>query len=214
MWCDCMCAMSCPQVMDQLLQAYALDGPRNIVQAKGIPVNPSLVAELTSCLRSLSWPVTTRERPKVQAYRYFTLQRPDTKYTVQNGAKAKINAAKLEKYADIWALLNKTMASVDADFAEEYTGVALTYGFTDSPHIDTENIGPFYAISLGDFEGGGCIAVESGPKEVTHLTTYQCMCKVDGRFPHWVTKYTGERYSLIYYRTVGEVTPITKAVLC
>lgn len=24
------------------------------------------------------------------------------------------------------------------------------------------------------------------------------LAKVDGRFPHWVTPYTGERYSLIY----------------
>ena len=27
------------------------------------------------------------------------------------------------------------------------------------------------------------------------------------RYPHWVTPYTGERYSLIYYHTVGEVVP-------
>jgi hypothetical protein len=38
--------------------------------------------------------------------------------------------------------------------------------------------------------------------------------KVDGRFPHWVGPYdTGaERYSLIYYQTMGEPTPITTAV--
>lgn len=199
--------------MDLLLKAYAESGPRTIRYAQGKPVDSALITELTSCLQTLAWPTTTRERPKVQAYRYFTLQRPDTKFTVETGAKAIINAAKLEKYADIWSLLNKTLASVYPDFAQIYTGVAITYGFIDSPHIDTENIGPFCAISLGNFEGGGCIAVESGPLEVTHLTTYQCMAMVDGRFPHWVTKYTGERYSLIYYRTVGEVTPITKAVL-
>jgi hypothetical protein len=199
--------------MDQLLQAYAQDGPRTILQATGTPVAPAVIAELTDCLRNLSWPNTTRERPKVKAHKYFTLQRPDTKFTVETGAKARLNAQKLEKYADLWDLMNRTLASVDAEYAVAYTGVAVTNGFIDSPHIDTENIGPFYAISLGDFEGGGCIAVESGPKEVTHLTTRHCLCKVDGRFPHWVTKYTGERYSLIFYRTVGEVTPITKAVL-
>ena len=199
--------------MELLLQEYAKAGPRRIVQAQGKPVAPALITALTACLRTLAWPTTTRERPKVQAHRYFTLQRPDTKFTVETGAKAKLNAAKLEKYADIWALLNETLASVDKDFAEAYTGVAITYGFTDSPHIDTENIGPFYGISLGDFEGGGRIAVESGQQEVTHLDTFQRLGRVDGRFPHWVTKYTGERYSLIYYRTVGDVTPMTTAVL-
>lgn len=201
-------------VLDLLLQQYALDGPRRVVQAQGKPVHPNLVTELTNCLRNLAWPTTTRERPKVQAFKYFTLQRPNTKFTAENGTKAKLNAAKLEKYAEVWNLLNQTLASVDPEYAESYTGVALTYGFKDSPHIDTENIGPFYAISLGNFEGGGCIAVESGPKEVTHVTTFNRLAKVDGRFPHWVTKYSGERYSIIFYRTVGAVTPITKAVLC
>ena len=197
-----------------LLQCYERDGPRIIVQAQGKPVDDLLISQLTDCLRSLAWPTTTRERPKVQAFKYFTLQRPDTKFTVENGAKAKLNAVKLKRYEEIWELLNKTLATVDPEFAATYTGVALTYGFTDSPHIDTENIGPFYAISFGDFEGGGCIAVESGPKEVTHVSTYHRLALVDGRFPHWVTKYTGERYSIIYYRTVGDVTPVTRAVLC
>ena len=39
------------------------------------------------------------------------------------------------------------------------------------------------------------------------------MGKVDGRYPHWVTPYTGERYSVIYYRTVGEVDPMGPAVV-
>ena len=116
--------------MDLLLKAYAESGPRTIRYAQGKPVDSALITELTSCLQTLAWPTTTRERPKVQAYRYFTLQRPDTKFTVETGAKAIINAAKLEKYADIWSLLNKTLASVYPDFAQIYTGVAITYGFT------------------------------------------------------------------------------------
>ena len=40
------------------------------------------------------------------------------------------------------------------------------------------------------------------------------MGKVDGRFPHWVAPYDegSERFSLIYYRTMGEPTPIGTAV--
>jgi hypothetical protein len=81
-----------------------------------------------------------------------------------------------------------------------------------SPPYLPENIGPFYAISFGAFEGGGCIAVESGPLEVTHVTTFHQFAKIDGRFPHWVTPYTGTRYSFIYYQTIGEVVPVTTAV--
>jgi hypothetical protein len=38
------------------------------------------------------------------------------------------------------------------------------------------------------------------------------MAKVDGRFPHWVSPYTGERYSIIWFTTDGELVPRTVAV--
>jgi hypothetical protein len=129
------------EILDLLLQQYASRGPRLIKQHAGEPVAPALVAELTACLRDLAWPTTTRERPKVQAERYFTLQVPNTKFTVESGSKARLNAAKLQKYEVLWELINRTLRSVDPAFADIFTGVAVTMGFTDSPHIDTENIG-------------------------------------------------------------------------
>ena len=36
--------------------------------------------------------------------------------------------------------------------------------------------------------------------------------RVDGRYPHCVLPYEGERFSIIYYRTAGEVTPHGPAV--
>ena len=54
--------------------------------------------------------------------------------------------------------------------------------------------------------------VESGPKEVRKVDTHDKMAKVDGRFPHWVDVYEGERYSIIWFRTKGEPTPQTTAV--
>ena len=36
--------------------------------------------------------------------------------------------------------------------------------------------------------------------------------KVDGRFPHWVAPWTGDRFSLIYYRTDAAYTQPTTAV--
>ena len=36
--------------------------------------------------------------------------------------------------------------------------------------------------------------------------------KVEGRNPHWVTPYCGERYSLVYYRTEGDPEPHAKFV--
>ena len=101
------------------------------------------------------------------------------------------------------------MRDVDADYAAEFTAVALTKNFRGSPHIDTQNIGPFYGLSLGDFRNqdqdedtggggggdeskatmsmnGGALCVESGPREVTFVDTRGKMARVDGRYPHWV----------------------------
>ena len=56
------------------------------------------------------------------------------------------------------------------------------------------------------------MAVESSPLEVTHVDTFERLGRVDGRYPHWVTPYSGERYSVIYYRTVGDTDHMGPAI--
>lgn len=59
------------------------------------------------------------------------------------------------------------MLSVDPEFARKYTALAVTHGFQGSPHIDKQNIGPFYGLALGDFEEGtGGIMVECSARVV------------------------------------------------
>ena len=116
------------------------------------------------------------------------------------------------------------MREVNPAHWDAMTAVAFTRNFRGSPHIDTENVGCFYGLSLGEYGGGvakppppmragnipGAIAVESGTREVTHVDTRRKLARVEGRNPHWVTPYAGERYSLIYYRTEGEPEPHEK----
>ena len=52
------------------------------------------------------------------------------------------------------------------------------------------------------------IAVEYDASTVCWVDTRRKFGRVDGRFPHWVTDYSGERYSLIYYRTEGDADPL------
>jgi len=59
------------------------------------------------------------------------------------------------------------MHSVDPVFARKYTALAVTHGFQGSPHIDKQNVGPFYGLALGDFEEGtGGICVECSARVV------------------------------------------------
>ena len=97
-------------------------------------------------------------------------------------------------------------------FFAQFTHIAITKNFQGSPHIDTQNIGPFYGLALGDFsDGGGALCVECSAREVAHVDTRGRMAKVDGRFVHWVAPYEGERFSIIFYQTEGEITPQTEA---
>ena len=92
--------------------------------------------------------------------------------------------------------------------------VAFTMNFEGSPHIDTQNSGPFYGLALGDFQpaGGGALCVECSAREVAAVDTRGKLGRVDGRFPHWVAPYEGTRFSVIYYKTLGERAPRTTAV--
>ena len=64
------------------------------------------------------------------------------------------------------------------------------------------NFVSIYGHTRGNFSGGGEIAVECSPLLVAEIETKGRLGKVDGRFPHWVTPYVGDRYSLIYVSVI------------
>jgi len=180
--------------------------------------------------------------------------RSPEEFSHKQGQKAKIAASKLAKHQVLWDLAKQAIQSVDKEFATVYTAVAFTHNFIGSPHIDTQNIGPFYGMSFGNFVGGE-LCVEAGPLEVCRINTKNRAVKVDGRYPHWVAPFTllpspacpaeaaadaaasdscssskvssssplkaagplaaantPHRFSVIFYQTLGEVTPRGPAV--
>jgi len=122
---------------------------------------------------------------------------------------------KYQQNLSLWAAAKAAMATVDKDFADAFTGLAVTKGFVGSPHIDTTNIGPFYGLSIGDFsDGTGGVRVELDPVTVCEVNTKNRLGRIDGRFPHFVAPYDEgkTRYSLIFYLTEGEIQAKTTAV--
>eukprot|EP01063_Lacrimia_lanifica_P002501 TRINITY_DN11319_c0_g1_i1.p1 TRINITY_DN11319_c0_g1~~TRINITY_DN11319_c0_g1_i1.p1 ORF type:complete len:452 (+),score=45.79 TRINITY_DN11319_c0_g1_i1:75-1430(+) len=152
----------------------------------------------------------SKERPTVRAEGYMILRSP-LEFSNKTGPKAQLAAQKVARHQALWTLAEKVVEEVDPSFATQYTAVAFTDNFTGSPHIDTQNIGPFYGIALGEFTGGE-LCVESSPTEVTCIDTRQRLAKVDGRNPHWVAPFTGQRFSVIFYQTIGAWQPMTAAV--
>jgi hypothetical protein len=208
------------EVMENILECYAKAGVtkrRKLVRINGAPVHPDMCATLMVELREWSARYEThQERPMIKAEKYMIIRSPpEFEAKIRGGSSKAVRAGK--KYAEnqkLWKAAAAAMATVDPDFAVQFTGLAVTQGFRGSPHIDTTNIGPFYGLSLGDFaDGEGGIQVEFDAMTVAEVNTKNRLGKVDGRFPHWVAPYdeSCERFSLIYYVTEGEVTPKTVA---
>lgn len=76
----------------------------------------------------------------------------------------------LQAHSSIWQLAKAAIETVDPEFAAAFTALAVTHNFQGSPHIDKQNVGPFYAMALGDFPPGqGGIHVECSARVVAEV---------------------------------------------
>jgi len=97
--------------------------------------------------------------------------------------KARRAAQKVARHSDLWKLAHVALEEIDSSFASRVTAIAFTKNFVGSAHIDTQNTGPFYGLSLGDFSiGTGQLCVEVSAREVAHVNTRNRLGMVDGRF--------------------------------
>ena len=197
-------------------------GKRHTIHVAGTPVSQSLLDELLAELRSWKGDrnrggsLSHRERPSIKARCYMILRAPDANdrklegqipEDVKISRRAQRTAKKMERNRKLYDLAIDAMREVDPEFAMRCTEIAVTYGFQGSPHIDKQNNGPFYGLSLGHFtDGTGQVCVECSARVLAKVNTKNRLGRVDGRHPHWVAPYdveNEERFSLIYYETGG-----------
>ena len=200
-------------VMEALLGCYAKEGPRSVrfvtpMKACRHELYDELLKELEMWAALSKGP---RERPTINATGYMILRSP-AEFSKKSGQKALLAAAKVKRHQCLWDLAATIIEETDPEFSKKYTAVAFTHNFVGSPHIDTQNIGPFYALGLGTYTGGE-LCVESGVREITCCDILRKLALVDGRYPHWVAPYDGVRYSVIYYQTLGVPSACGAAVL-
>ena len=198
------------EVMRQLLNHYEARGlPRKVIRVNGTPIREDLRDNLLSELKLWRARHNINTRPSINAKSYMILRNP-MEFGQKDSHNAMLAAKKLKQNQALWNLAEEAIRDVDPEYASNFSALAVTYGFVGSPHIDKQNTGPFYGLSLGDFpEGEGGICVEASPFLVATVNTKNRLGKVDGRFPHWVAPYdsTTERYSLIFYSTWQEYQP-------
>mmetsp|Transcript_27520 Transcript_27520/g.49174 ORF Transcript_27520/g.49174 Transcript_27520/m.49174 type:complete len:462 (-) Transcript_27520:361-1746(-) len=198
-------------------------GTRRLVHTAGAPVDADMLWELH--LELCAWAARQdkagrmRERPSIRSRNYLILRRPEDGEDGATGEemqpssgranrKAHYHGKKMRQNRALWELALRIVTSVDPEWAKtKFCHLAVTQNFEGSPHIDKQNTGAFYGLSLGDFvEGAGGICVECDVRTVALVNTRHRLGKVDGRFPHWVAPWResgSERFSLIFYQTEG-----------
>mmetsp|Transcript_10673 Transcript_10673/g.23602 ORF Transcript_10673/g.23602 Transcript_10673/m.23602 type:complete len:490 (+) Transcript_10673:144-1613(+) len=226
-------------VMERLLRCYQIEGllqsdtsckeglnlgvgKRRTEKIDGVPVRDELLGEILDELRvwrgnnKRGGSSDNRERPSIKAECYMILSAPsasDGKEKISRREK-RMNK-KMEGNTKLWELALQAMKETDPEFATRCSEIAVTFGFMGSPHIDRQNASPFYGLALGNFtEGTGCVSVECSPRVLAEVNTKNRLGHVDGRYPHWVTKYdvNEERFSLIYYDTLSAYQPPGPAI--
>jgi hypothetical protein len=95
------------------------------------------------------------------------------------------------KYPDLLKAARRLMKAHDPTF--RYTSIQVNKNMQCAPHRDKGNAGPSYGIGLGNYTGGKLV-VEGTPHVLRNR-----FVKFDGRKLHYVTPFTGERYTLIYF---------------
>ena len=130
---------------------------RRLVRLQGKPISVGIRNKIFVALQQWSnsglKSGTTRERPSIQASSYMILKSPAE--VLKLGPKKFEKALfKFKQYESIWKLAIEALNEIDSDFAAKIDAVAVTHNFTGSPHIDKQNTGPFYGLSLGNFVDG------------------------------------------------------------
>jgi hypothetical protein len=84
-------------------------------------------------------------------------------------------------------LAHKVIQQVNANYVANVLALAVIYGFVISPHIDNQNMGPFYRLAVGNFDdGNGGICVELSPFMMAHVNTKNELAKRWREDLHWV----------------------------
>jgi hypothetical protein len=89
----------------------------------------------------------------------------------------------------------------------EYNGITLNEGVKAKKHKDSKNVGVSYIIGIGDFTGGN---IKVWNKEDKSPKDFDLNGKPvgfnGGLLFHQTTPFTGERYTIIYYKQMWEGT--------
>ena len=170
------------EMTQEELVVDAMTRERSYINLRGVQVNADATSRLKDELFATKWPAQSH-RKSVRSEGYIVLKR---------------DTFSDDPYKSLKLACEELMQSVDPSFP--YDSLAITSGFTSSPHVDKEDQSFQYSMSFGDFSGGGELCVESRDGTTRYaIDTRERLAKFDGRSVHWVRSFSGKRFSVVWY---------------
>ena len=101
-----------------------------------------------------------------------------------------------KRFPELHKKLKALMRQRDPNF--RYTSIQLNKNLATNYHIDKNNLGLSYCLSLGNFTGGDVIQkFENGM--TNHIRTKNRLVKYDGKIEHKTEPFKGTRYAIIFF---------------
>lgn len=204
--------------------------PRVFECRPGVKVPKQLLAELLEILDELRWPTktkygfsrdaagnssnfvmgatmgVTRSSGFHKTFRHHGVNGLSKPLGLNTDIVPRSMARDRDPLLRLWRLCKAFLKAVDPAFV--FSSIQVNRNFSGLPHVDKHDVTYQYALSLGDFTGGRLVVATEDPKVFLSLDTRNRMTRCDGRRAHWVTPFSGTRYSLIFYRITGRRTPM------
>ena len=207
--------------------ARAMGGVRPVCRCPGAaPLRPAdfdeLRGKLLEALRNFQDFFDNPQRKGVRSRRYLVLKRKAVDDAEKFRRRLVVDVPdrcrsemigtgnKVRERGRVWRLCEKVLRTFFPEgHPPEYDSLAITSDFRGSPHVDKKDTSHQYVLALGDFEGGElCVEAGEDGEKVLAVDVKNRLGRLDGRVPHWVSGWTGERFSLVFFRTGGTPTPM------
>ena len=87
----------------------------------------------------------------------------------------------------------------------DYNGITLNHGVLAKKHKDSKNLGPSIIIGIGDFQGGAIRVWDAADEDPQEFDLKDTPIMFNGGLLyHETVPFTGERYTIIYYKQLFE----------
>ena len=161
--------------------------------------------ELLNELESISFPVSTRNNIKRSGHTQYgfvlgkvRMRGSGLKYN--DKVVRDSNRTSSPKYARVYELAKAVIKKAKPDF--KFNSIQFNKNGRTAKHVDGNNVGVSAMLGLGDYTGGDIFIYNEDGNNPKKVKTKNRWVTFNGsKLPHETEKFSGTRYTLVYYNT-------------